>query len=371
MDAVKLIISAALVVLVLGVGPATARDKTRRVENRVAGYTVALPVGWHMAVSRSDGTARIASYSVDASANPYSVHPPGGQSWIWLSDGGPLWSLPQSRARRVPSLPASIPAPESYEVFGLSRRLSFRQDGHEFLAFVKGRPTKTVLQILGSIRLTARGRALAIVHTVRVIGRSVEGRPIRGWRIGNPRSHRHVLVVGCIHGNECAGMAITQRLVNLARPIAFDLWVVQDLNPDGLAADTRQNARRVDLNRNFGSQWKRIGRPGSFAYSGPRPWSEPETRTARSLVRRIHPQVTIWYHQPQALVRAWGPSIRVARRYARLARVPFHAIPWPNGTAPNWQNHLGEVSFVVELPPGQLSAPAADRYANAILRLLG
>ena len=221
-------------------------------------------------------------------------------------------------------------------------------------------------------RLAPRQRAVIVMrYLLEFAHGEIAEALVRGWRIGNPRSHRHVLVVGCIHGNECAGMAITQRLVNLARPIAFDLWVVQDVNPDGLVADTRQNAHRVDLNRNFGSQWKRIGRPGSFAYSGPRPWSGPETRTARSLVRRIHPQVTIWYHQPQALVRAWGPSIRVARRYARLARVPFHAIPWPNGTAPNWQNHLGEVSFVVELPPGQLSAPAADRYANAILRLLG
>ena len=93
----------------------------------------------------------------------------------------------------------------------------------------------------------------------------------------------------------------------------FDLWVVQDLNPDGLAAGTRQNAHGVDLNRNFGAMWKRIGRHGTFAYSGPRPWSERETRIARSLVLRIHPQVTIWFHQPQAIVRAWGRSIPTAR----------------------------------------------------------
>nr|MBA2537143.1 hypothetical protein [Actinomycetota bacterium] len=78
--------------------------------------------------------------------------------------------------------------------------------------------------------------------------------------------------------------------------------------------------------------------------------------------------MTLWFHQPQALVRAWGQSIDTARRYARLARVPYRSIRWPAGTAPNWQNHRfpGTASFVVELPPGPLSARAAARYARAV-----
>ena len=61
---------------------------------------------------------------------------------------------------------------------------------------------------------------------------------------------------------------------------------------------------------------------------------------------------------------------RAARRYARLARVPFRRIPWPPGTAPRWQNtRLGQASFVVELPPGRLSPRAVRRYAAAVLDL--
>jgi len=131
------------------------------------------------------------------------------------------------------------------------------------------------------------------------------------------------------------------------------------------------NGRGVDLNRNFGSEWIPIGQRWDLEYSGPRAWSEPETRIARRLILRIRPDITIWYHQPQAVVRAWGQSRPTARRYARLAGEPYRSIPWPNGTAPNWQNHRfpGTTSFVVELPPGSLSARSAARHARAVLGL--
>jgi protein MpaA len=146
---------------------------------------------------------------------------------------------------------------------------------------------------------------------------------------------------------------------------------VENLNPDGLALGTRLNARGVDLNRNFPSEWRPIGRPGDPQHSGPRPLSEPETRLARRVVLSIRPDITIWFHQPQALVRAWGRSIAVGRRYARLARVRFARIRWPAGTAPNWQNHRfpGTSSFVVELPAGRLPGPDAERYARAVRQL--
>jgi hypothetical protein len=62
----------------------------------------------------------------------------------------------------------------------------------------------------------------------------------------------------------------------------------------------------------------------------------------------------------------------MARRYARLAGEPYRSIPWPHGTAPNWQNHRfpGTASFVVELPAGLLSDAAAARHARAVRRLL-
>jgi protein MpaA len=204
-----------------------------------------------------------------------------------------------------------------------------------------------------------------------VVGYSSQGRAIRVHRLGDQASPDKVLVVGCIHGNEDAGVAITRRLVRTTPPLGFDLWVINVVNPDGRLLGVRQNGRGVDLNRNFGSEWIPMGSRWDPQYSGPFPWSEPETRTVRRLVKRIQPKITIWYHQPQTLVRAWGQSVPAARKYARYSRMAFSRIRWPHGTAPNWQNHRfpGTSSFVVELAPGSLPERRVARHAYAVLKL--
>lgn len=176
------------------------------------------------------------------------------------------------------------------------------------------------------------------------VGHSVEGRAIRASGSGSA-----VLLVGCVHGNECAGIGIVRRFVGV-----HGVVVLPTLNPDGLAAGTRGNARGVDLNRDFYAR------------------TQPETRYAISLIRRIRPRVTIWFHQPERRVRAWGRSRAAARRFVSLLGgvLPYASVPWPAGSASNWQNRAfpGAASFVVELPPG----PSRDMrpYVRALRRLL-
>jgi murein peptide amidase A len=202
-------------------------------------------------------------------------------------------------------------------------------------------------------------------------GRSVDGRAIRPVVLGEPASVHRLLVVGCIHGSEPAGLAITRRLIADGAPAGAEIVVVPALNPDGCARGTRGNAHGVDLNRNFPSNWSRIGRRGDLQYSGPRALSEPESRFAVSLISQLRPQITIWFHQPQGVVRAWGPSVTTARRFAALAAYPYRSIRWPYGTASNWQNHRfpRSASFVVELPPGALPAGLVARFVRAIREL--
>jgi protein MpaA len=231
--------------------------------------------------------------------------------------------------------------------------------------------------MVGAVALAALSLAAPaggeVERHVETIGRSTEGRPIRAIALGDREAARRILVVGCIHGNECAGIRATRRLARLTAPGGSVVWIVHQLNPDGARRGVRQNARGVDLNRNFRTAWRAAGRPWDGEYPGPRPFSERETRAIRRLVLRIRPQVTIWYHQPQRMVRAWGPSVRVARRYAARAGLRYRSIVWPRGTAARWQNtrFRRQRSFVVELAPGPLSAHRAARHARVARSFAG
>jgi len=209
-------------------------------------------------------------------------------------------------------------------------------------------------------------------RTTVTIGRSAEGRPIRAVAMNGQTDGPMVLVVGCIHGTECAGLRIAETLHQGCPPEGDGMVVVPNLNPDGFALGSRLNARGVDLNRNFATDWRPIGVAGDPEHSGREPFSEPETRVARTLIRSLRPDVTIWFHQQaEPLVRAWGSSARAAREYARLAGTPFHRLPWLEGTAPNWQNDRfpGSSSFVVELAPGQPAPATVGEHAYAAASL--
>jgi protein MpaA len=229
----------------------------------------------------------------------------------------------------------------------------------------------------------ANSRFLAFLRTARrpgnllaragVAGYSLRGTPIEIRQLGDPAIRRRVLVFACIHGDECAGGGIAPVAFGCPDPRA-DIYLVPRLDPDGAAAGSRLNARGVDLNRNFSVAWRPRGRRWSSEYSGPGPFSEPESRLAARIVRWVKPTATLWLHQhhgSRPFVRAWGQSVPPARRFARLAGIPFRRMHWLAGTAPNWQNHRfpGTSSFVVELPWGRLSPGLKARLGAAIDRL--
>jgi murein peptide amidase A len=203
-----------------------------------------------------------------------------------------------------------------------------------------------------------------------LLGESVRGRPIRVLEVGDPDEARKVLVVGCIHGDEPQGIKIADALAT-TRPTSSDLWIVPSLNPDGVAAHTRQNANGVDLNRNFPWHWQRLGSHGYRYYSGPHVLSEPESRLAARLILRLRPVVSIWFHQPYGLVDESGGNVNIERRFASLVDLPLVRLPRFPGSVTSWENHVlpGATAFLVELHASELTGQQTLHFERAVLSI--
>ena len=227
-----------------------------------------------------------------------------------------------------------------------------------------------IAALLALLVLMAAGSASAAIdplgRRVITLGRSVDGRAIVAVETGDFDARRRTLVVGCIHGNEPAGIAVADRLAHGIPPNELDLWIIPDLNPDGVAANMRQNAHHVDLNRNFPYRWEHLG--GIFE-SGSGPLSEPESRIAYRLVSRVRPQVAVWFHQHLDVVDQSGGSVAVERRFATLAGMPLTRLTREPGSAVGWEDHQvpSGTAFVVELPAGALDESSVKRFAHAIV----
>ena len=173
------------------------------------------------------------------------------------------------------------------------------------------------------------------------LGKSTEGRPIRGRRFGGPGPA--LLVFGGIHGDEPASV---EALIELAARLAagsrlgdVPVWLLPAVNPDGVARGRKNSARDVDLNRNFPARsFVTEHAPGYFP--GPAPLSEPETRVIADLVAREPIAAVVAVHAPFACVNYDGPGrpLGAGRRgRLRLAGARGHRLPDPGvAREPGW-----------------------------------
>jgi protein MpaA len=213
------------------------------------------------------------------------------------------------------------------------------------------------------------GAPPSTVSETRVVGTSVQGRPIVAHRVGSGRLR--VVVIGVIHGDEDAGLAITDLLQRTVPPSGVELWIVPTMNHDGTALGVRGNANRVDLNRNFPYRWAPMGEPGYWQYAGPSRASEPETAAMVAFLRDLKPALGIWYHQDLFMISpGTGLDGRIRAHYARATGLPLRRITGGRytGVAATWQRSTipGALAFVVELGPALTPAEAAV-HAAAVL----
>jgi protein MpaA len=143
--------------------------------------------------------------------------------------------------------------------------------------------------------------------------------------------------------------------------------IVPVINPDGLAAGTKDNARGVDLNRNFAARsWRREHPPGYDP--GARPESEPEAQALVHALEVHRPRVVVAVHQPLACVNWDGPAEALARAMSQACGLPPQAsvgYPTPGSFGARYGVDLGLSVITLELP-----RTVEDRDYEACLRAL-
>lgn len=186
---------------------------------------------------------------------------------------------------------------------------------------------------------------------------SVEGRPL-GWRVfGAEREGAPtVLLLGAIHGDEPMSHRLLEGFAaelaeNAAWAAGRRVVVATPVNPDGLARRTRENARGVDLNRNFPAEsWREGGARGAA------PLSEPESRLVAHLLEAFRPLCVVSIHAPFGCVNWDGPADGLARAMAEKNGYPLKpSIGYPTpGSLGSWLGGDRRVPIVtLELPHGR------------------
>jgi murein peptide amidase A len=159
---------------------------------------------------------------------------------------------------------------------------------------------------------------------------------------------------GAIHGDEPLGVYCLSRLCEelLERPPGRHTWIVPALNLDGLAGGSKNNARDVDLNRNFAaSNWTAAHEPG---YSpGPRPESEPETRALVELIEHSGATRLVALHSPFRVVNWDGSGQALAEAMAACNGYPASAsigYPTPGSFGSKYGVDRGLEVVTLEIP---------------------
>ena len=207
-----------------------------------------------------------------------------------------------------------------------------------------------------------------------VVGKTVQGKNILMFKIGNPNGGR-VLIDGAMHGGECFGSELlyffAQWLLTSSDPLANQILkrnyilLIPALNVDGYRM-WRKNANGVDLNRNFATDWQYAGStdPSSSYYRGPAPLSESESKTLVQVFQKWKPSFYINLHKGAAPILygsnycnsaynsvLYSKMVSLAKQ-RQVASYSFQPI-WGKGYAMSDAAKAGITSFLLELTDSQ------------------
>ena len=162
------------------------------------------------------------------------------------------------------------------------------------------------------------------------------------------------ILFAAIHGDEPLGVHCLAELTRemVAQPPGRPVWLVPALNPDGLAAGTKNNASDVDLNRNFAAaSWVAQHKPGYFP--GNAPESEPETRALVELIEATGATRFVSLHSPFRTCNWDGAGRDLAEKMAELngyGATSDIGYPTPGSFGAKYGVDLGLEVVTLEIP---------------------
>lgn len=183
----------------------------------------------------------------------------------------------------------------------------------------------------------------SLTLTRQILGHSVENRAIECYRfshvspqastaaVSGPGSNFagiDTLFLGVFHGDEAISGQLLERFCQFLQehpdslPTGRSIAVVPSVNPDGLTKETRINARKVDLNRNYPTLDWCEENPDTPYYSGTAPASEPETQLVLGLLVDSPPLKIISIHAPYRVINYDGPALALAQAMAACNGYP-------------------------------------------------
>ena len=189
--------------------------------------------------------------------------------------------------------------------------------------------------------------------SVVVVGKSDGNLPIIAEHWGRT-SGRQVLVVGQVHGDECAPAFVVNELRERP-PENYGLWLIPTLNPDGHFLGTRTNGSAIDLNRDGLTQ------------------SAPETKALMAFTRLVAPDLTVYLHSPLNWIGYFNGSL-AQRVGSQLVSALGMDVLYTSGTNPPesaflWQGQNtvvpGQQSILIEMPSiSTKEAPASPNRSS-------
>jgi len=215
-------------------------------------------------------------------------------------------------------------------------------------------------------------------NETRVIGKSVQGRPIYAFHAG-AKDGKQIIIQGAIHAREWITAHLVGELLKDFATIgekSGGAWFIPMMNPDGVKIALtknplwKANARGVDLNVNFDADWgggaKNVRVAGAENYIGEHPESEPETRALVDFTKLVKPASAISYHSKGEVIYHQPIGAKLAKRIGEITGYTPEPTKDSTGGYTDWLAKIGIPAVTIEVGNDNLSHPIGLNHLKEI-----